>query len=82
MASQSPPPPSAEIKSEEQPAESKEPEVAEDAQADGNAETPAVEPESEAMSVPTAAPATSISKQVVDVIEGLIHRVVSYQSEE
>jgi hypothetical protein len=78
MASPSLPPPPVEIKSEEQPAESKE--VAEDAHGDDNAATPGIEPE--AAATPTAAPATSLSRQTVDIIEGILHRVVQYKSEE
>ena len=74
MASQSPPPPPVEVKAEEQPAESKEPEVTE-----GNATTPALEPET---TTPTPALATGVTKQVVEVIEGILHRLAAYKTEE
>jgi hypothetical protein len=75
MASQSPPPPPAEVKGEEQLAESKEPEVL-----DGNATTPA--PEAENATTPTPALATGITKQVVEVIEGILHRLTAYKTDE
>jgi hypothetical protein len=78
IESQDRPPPPAEVKTEETPAETKEPEVAE--VAEGDAPTPAVEPD--AAPTPTPAPATGISKQVVDIIEGVVHRLVSYQNDE
>lgn len=80
MASQSPPPPPTDVKAEEptesQPAEpAVKPEVSE-----GNATTPAPGPES--APTPTPTPATVINKHVVEVIEGILHRLTNYKTEE
>ena len=77
MASQSPPPPAAEIKAEE-PAESKESEAV--FATEGNATTPAPAPEVAPTSTP--APTTGVTKQVTEVMEGILHRLTTYQTDE
>ena len=79
VESQDPPQSPTEVK-EEQPAETmaqenKVPEVV-----GGNATTPAIEPE--AAPTPTSAPVTGLTKQVVGVIEGMMHRLITYKNEE
>jgi hypothetical protein len=77
MASQHPPPPATEVKAGES-ADSKESEAV--SVTEGNATTPAPAPEAEP--TPTPAPATGVTKQILEVMEGILHRLTAYRTEE
>ena len=77
MASQSPSPPATEAKAGES-AESKESEAV--SVTEGNATTPA--PATEAEPTPTPALATGVTKQILEAMEGILHRLTAYRTEE
>ena len=75
MASQSPPALAAEVKTEET-AERTQPEATHGDE--GNAVSPAPENSHE----PTPAAASGVSKKMLEVMEGILHRLTAYKTEE
>ena len=81
VESEDPPSISAEVKKEVHSIETKELETKEHEVAqDRDATIPAIEPE--APSTPTSAPFIGLTKQVVAVVEGIMHRLMTYKNEE